>query len=135
MHFIAKWPYESREKNAGRLVRKDKSKSPNKKPFFNKKFSKKKRIVLVAHEEYPSDDDEEEENPNQVAAIAIASSPPSSLFESPNENSSTRNAKFFMAKASEVSLSPSTKILETKHDTTSPSVEDKNDPLINFMTK
>ena len=87
MHFIAECPYEPREKNAGRLVRKDKSKSPNKKPFFNKKFPNKKRIVLVAHEEYPSDDDEEEakeeENPNQVDAIAIASSPSSSLFESP----------------------------------------------------
>ena len=84
LHFIAECPYEPREKNAGRLVRKDKSKTPNKKPFFNKKFPNKKsnsRIVLVAHEEYSSDDDdEEEESTSQVAAIAIASPSSSSLF-------------------------------------------------------
>ena len=73
LHFIAECPYEPREKNAGRLVRKDKSKTPNKKPFFNKRCPNKNpnsRIVLVAQEEYSSDDDdeEEEESTSEVAA-------------------------------------------------------------------
>ena len=49
-HFIAKFPYEPREKHAGRLVRKDKSKIPSKKHFLNKNSSHKKpapRILLV----------------------------------------------------------------------------------------
>ena len=40
-----------------------------------------------------------------------------------------------MAKATEVSSSTPTKTLDTKHDTTSPSVEHKNAPLTRFMTK
>ena len=135
LHFIAECPYEPREKNAGRLVRKDKSKSPNKKPFFNKKFSNKKsRIVLVAQEECSSDDDEEEEeSTSEVAAIAIASPSSSSLFESPNENAPTRNAKCLMAKATEVSSSTSSKTLDTMHDVASLCVEDKNATLNRFM--
>ena len=42
LHFIAECPYEPREKNDGRLVRKDQSKYPSKKPFFNKKFPNKR---------------------------------------------------------------------------------------------
>jgi hypothetical protein len=137
-HFIAECPYEPREKNEGRLVRKDKSKVPYKKPFFNKKFPNKKstpRIVLVAHEEYSSDDDdeEEEETSSQVAAIAIASPSSSSLFESPNENSSTRNAKCFMAKLSEVSPSLSTKTPNVNNDNASLSEVDDSTPLTCFM--
>ena len=58
----------------------------------------------MAQEEYLSDDDEEEEeSTSEVAALAIDSPSPSSLFESPNENTPTRNTKCFMAKATEVS--------------------------------
>ena len=109
----------SQEKYGGRLVRKDKSKTPNKKPFFNKKFPNKKsnpRIVLIAQEEYSSDDDdddEEEASTSEVAAIAIASPSPSSLFESPNENTSTHNAKCLMAKLTEVSSSTPSKTQDT----------------------
>ena len=41
-----------------------------------------------------------------MAAISITSTPPPSLFESPNENLTNKEAKCFMAKGSEVS-SPS----------------------------
>ena len=56
------------------------------------------------------------------------------MHQSPNENSSTQNAKCFMAQTTEVSYSTPTKTLDTNHDTTSPSVEDKNAPLTCFMT-
>ena len=59
LHFIAECPYDPRDKNDGRLVRKDKPKYPSKKPFFNKKFPNKRsnsKIVLFDHEEYSSDE-------------------------------------------------------------------------------
>src|SRR3954471_23042576 len=56
-HFVADCPYEKREDHVGKLIRKDKSKSP-----LNKNFVKKKpQRVLVAHEEYFSDDEDDEE--------------------------------------------------------------------------
>ena len=101
----------------------DKSKILHKKPFFKKNTSNKKpssRIVLVTQEEYLSDDDEEEEETtSEVAAIAIVSSSPPSLFESPNENLPTQSARCLMAKASEVSSSPSPKTLNENHDVAS----------------
>src|SRR3954471_20542 len=55
-HFVAECPYEKREDHGGKLIRKDKSKSP-----LNKNFVKKKpQCVLVAHEEYFSDDEDDE---------------------------------------------------------------------------
>ena len=42
LHFIAECTYEPREKHAGRLVHKDKTKSPSKKPLFNKNFPQRK---------------------------------------------------------------------------------------------
>ena len=84
-HFVADCPWEKREDHGGKIVPKDKSKIPCKKPFFKKNTSKKKspRIVLVAEEEYSSEEGEEETR-SEVAAIAITSSPSPSLFESPN---------------------------------------------------
>ena len=79
------------------------------------------------------DDDEEEETTSQVAAIAIASPSSSSLFESPNENTSTRNAKCLMAKLTEVSSSTSSKTPNANHDDASLSVEDNNASLTRFM--
>ena len=134
---IAECPYEPREKNGGRLVWKDKSKAPLKKPYFNKKFPNKKstpRTVLVAHEEYSSDDDDEEEEPtSEVAAIAIVSPSSSSLFESPNENSSTQNAKCLMAKLSEVSPSYPSKTINDDTDDASLTLEDGSTRLTRFM--
>ena len=61
----------------------------------------------MAQEEYPSEDSEEEVEPTtEVAALAIASTPSVSLFESPNENLSTNNASCFMAHITEVSSTP-----------------------------
>ena len=47
-------PYEKREDNGGKLIRKDKAKSFPSKNNFTKKTPPK---GLVAHEEYPSDDE------------------------------------------------------------------------------
>ena len=71
--------------------------------------------MLLTQEEYSSEEDEEEEeSTSEVAAIATTFTPSSSLFESPNENlSNNKEAKCFMAKASEVS-SP-TSIPKNKH--------------------
>ena len=84
-HFIADCPYEKREYHGGKLIRKDKSKSP-----LNKNFGKKKpQCVLVAQEEYFSDDDDDEGGEivaTATIAIVTKSSPSTSLFDSPNEN-------------------------------------------------
>jgi hypothetical protein len=129
-HFVAECPYEKREEHGGRLVLKDKHKMPAKKAYVKKKSFNKRtpRIVLMTQEEYPTDEDEdesEEDTPNEVAAIATASTTTStprasssmtrttssttsaspSLFDSPNENKSTR---CLMAKTSEVTSSPTT---------------------------
>ena len=79
-----------------------------KKPFVKRKplFKKAPRIVLMTQEEYPSEDSEEEEEPTrEVAALAIVSTPPPSLFESPNENLSVNTARCLMASVTEVSSS------------------------------
>src|SRR3954467_11658653 len=84
-HFVAECPYEKREDHGGKLIRKDKSKSP-----LNKNFVKKKpRRVLVAHEEYFFDDDDEGGDivATTTMAIITKSSPSTSLFDFLNENS------------------------------------------------
>ena len=99
----------NKELHGGRLVPTDHAKLIQKKPAFRKKpfFKKAPRIVLVAQEEYPSEDSEEDVEPTtEVAALAIASTPSVSLFESPNENLSTNNASCFMAHITEVSSTP-----------------------------
>src|SRR4051812_21694537 len=56
-YFVADCPYEKREDHGGKIIRKDKSKSP-----LNKNFVKKNpQRVLVAQEEYFSDDEDDEE--------------------------------------------------------------------------
>lgn len=65
--------------------------------------------MLVVHEEYDSgsdDDDSVDEENGEVAAIAIVSTPPTSLFNSQNENAIITTHKCLMAKASEVTSSP-----------------------------
>ena len=57
-HFVAECPYEKREDNGGKLIRKDKAKSfPNKNNFTKKTPPK----GVEAQEEYNEDDDDEEE--------------------------------------------------------------------------
>ena len=78
-HFVADCPYEKREDHGGKLIRKDKTKSP-----INKNFAKKKpQPVLMAQEEYISDDDEGGEVV-ETASIAIVTKTPTStsLFDS-----------------------------------------------------
>jgi hypothetical protein len=103
-HFGAECPFENREKNGGKLVRKYKSKTSFKKNFFNKKLVNKNstnknppRYVLVTQEEYSSGDEEEDESPSEVAGVAALAT------------TSTPSTSLFMAKATEVS-SPSTSI-------------------------
>jgi hypothetical protein len=105
-HFVAECPYEKREDHGGKFILKNKTKSPPKKPFVRKGGSKKKqpKFVFLTQEEYFRSESEEEENStSEVAAIATTSTPPTSLFESPNEDSPIKNIKCLMAKASEVS--------------------------------
>ena len=90
-HFVADYPYEKREDNGGKIIRKDKAKSfPNKNNFTKKTPPK----GLVAQEEYNEDDDDGETV--AMASVAIASTPRVSLFDSPNDNIT---AKCLMAKA------------------------------------
>ena len=86
-------PYEKREDNGGKLIRKDKVKSFPKKHNFTKKTPPK---GLVAQEEYNEDDDDEDGETVAMASVAIAITPRVSLFDSPNENIT---AKCLMAKA------------------------------------
>src|SRR5664279_5623051 len=85
-HFVAKCPFENREDNGGKLVRKDKTKS-----FPNKNFVRRKvPNALYAQEgkveeEYMSGGEDEVVGVAHVA-IATSSSSPLSLFESPNKN-------------------------------------------------
>ena len=78
-------PYEKREDNGGKLIRKDKAKSFPSKNNFTKKPPPK---GLVAQEEYASDDDEEDTSGEGMATsnISIATSSPSKvpLFGAPN---------------------------------------------------
>jgi hypothetical protein len=85
-HFVAECPYEKREDHGGKLILKNKTKSPPKKPFMKKGGSKKKqpKFVFLTQEEYSgSESDEEETSTSEVAAIATTSTPPTSLFEYP----------------------------------------------------
>ncbi|KAI5003414.1 hypothetical protein ZWY2020_030574 [Hordeum vulgare] len=98
-HFVAVCPYEQREDNGGKNIRKDKTKYFPNKNKFHKKVPHK---VLVAQEEYPSDEDDDDEASGEamgIAMLAIASSSSSkvSLFKAPNEN---RIDKCLMAKPS-----------------------------------
>jgi hypothetical protein len=93
-HFVVDCPYEKREDNGGKLIRKDKAKSFPNKNNFSKKAPPK---GLVAQEEYNEDDDDDDDGETvAMATIAIASTPRVSLFDSPNENIT---AKCLMAKA------------------------------------
>ncbi|KAK1616982.1 hypothetical protein QYE76_022499 [Lolium multiflorum] len=109
-HFVADCMFERREDHGGRLIRKEKFKSLSK--GFSKfspksdddkvSFTKKPRAFII-REEYSSDEDEEhgDKNSNKegegVAAIAITT-PSISLFDSPNENLVTNNARCLVAK-------------------------------------
>ena len=65
--------------------------------------------MLIAEEEYSSDDDDDEEEETTPAtslvAVAATPTPPSSLFESPNEKPPNKIQHCFMAKSSEISSS------------------------------
>ena len=90
-HFVVECPYEKREDNGGKLIRKDKAKSfPNKNNFTKKTPPK----GLVAQEEY--NEDHEDGETVSMAPVAIATTPRVSLFDSPNENIT---AKCIMAKS------------------------------------
>ena len=93
-HFVADCPYEKREDNGGKFIRKDKAKSfPNKYNFAKKTPTR----GLVVQEEYQEDDDDDEDGESvAMASVAIAMTPRMSLFDSPNENIT---AKCLMAKA------------------------------------
>ena len=93
-HFVAECPYEKREDNGGKLIRKDKAKYfPNKSNFTTRTPPK----GLVAQEEYNEDDaDDEGGDSVAMAFVAIATTPRVSLFDSPNEKII---AKCLMAKA------------------------------------
>jgi hypothetical protein len=115
-HFVAKFPYEKREDHGGKLILQNKNKSPSKKPFVKKGGSKKKqpKFVFLTQEECSrSESDEEETSTSKVATIATTSTSPTSLFESPNEDSTIKNVKYLMAKSSEVSPTPSSPISKT----------------------
>ena len=120
-HYVAQCPYKNREEHGGRLILKEASRSSPMKPYFKKFISNKKpssKIVLVAREEYMSgeESDEEETTTSEVAALAIASSTPPNLFESPNDNVTTKSATCLMAKLSEVSSSPPSKTMNEIHE-------------------
>ncbi|KAK1662783.1 hypothetical protein QYE76_050942 [Lolium multiflorum] len=63
-HFIAECPYENREDHGGKLILKDKSKAPRKKPFVKKSgydiCKKPSKCVLIAREEYSSGEEEDD---------------------------------------------------------------------------
>ena len=87
------FPYEKREENGGKLIRKDKAKSfPNKNNFTKKTPTR----GLVVQEEYHEDDDDEDDESVAMASVAIATTSRVSLFDSPNESIT---AKCLMAKA------------------------------------
>ena len=93
-HFVVDCPYEKREDNGCKLIRKDKAKSfPNKNNFTKKTPT---RGLLVQEECREDDDDDEDSEAMSMASVAIATTPRVSLFDSPNENIT---AKCLMAKA------------------------------------
>ncbi|KAK1620384.1 hypothetical protein QYE76_025901, partial [Lolium multiflorum] len=107
-HFVADCMFERREDHGGRLIPKDRYK-PLSKGFSkfsprsddDKVSSNKKPRAFIIREEYSSDEDGEHEDKHSnkegegVAAIAI-STPSISLFDSPNENLVTNNARCLM---------------------------------------
>ena len=110
--FIVDCPWENREDNNGRLVRKNKSKAPISKNHVKKKVPNalcvQERKVL---EEYSSgEEDEDGIAPATRVAIATTPSASTSLFESPNENEA-RPYTCLMAKAT--SVTPSTKTIDS----------------------
>src|SRR3954464_8014871 len=126
-YFVADCPYEKREDYGGKLIRKDKSKSP-----LNKNFVKKKPPrAFVAQEEYFSDNEDNEEGDEIVAtaivAIAMESSPSSSLFNSPNENPHIIH-KCLMAKTTTVT--PPLKPFTSTNPSLLDCVEEKEEPKI-----
>jgi hypothetical protein len=109
-HFVAECPYVKREDHSGKLILKSNTKSPSKKQVVKKGGSKKKqpKFVFLTQEEYSASDSyEEETSTSEMVAIATTSTSPTSLFESPNEDSLVKNIKCLMAKSSEVSPTPS----------------------------
>jgi hypothetical protein len=118
-HFVADCMFERREDHGGKLIPKDRYK-PLSKGFSkfsprsddDKVSSNKKPRAFIIREEYTSDEDGEHEDKRSnkegegVAAIAI-STPSNSLFDSPNENLVTNNARCLMAKVSTEVKSPS----------------------------
>ena len=137
-HYVAECPYENREEHGGRLILKNASRLPSKKPIFKKNFPNKKspsRMVLVTREEYLSGiETDEEETTNELAAIAISSSSTPSLFESPNENIPNQSAKCLMVKATEVSSSSHSKTINEMDDIMSLRVKKENVAWDRFMT-
>ena len=75
-HFVAECPYEKREDNGGKLIRKDKAKSFPNKSNFTKKTPHK---GLVAQEEYNEDDDDDADG----ETVAMASVPIAQLHGCP----------------------------------------------------
>jgi hypothetical protein len=112
-------PYEKIEDRGRKLILKIKTKTPSKNSFVKKGAPKNNqpKFVFLTQEDYSrSESDEEGTSTREVAAIATTCPPPTSLFESPNEDSSIKNIKCLIAKASEVSSTPSSSISKT-HDT------------------
>jgi hypothetical protein len=110
-HFIAESPYKNKEDHGGPLIPKYRSsKFSSSKKHRNKDNKKEGERLLVAQEEYDSgtkdDDDSDDEENGEMATIAIVSTPPTSLFNSQNENAIVINHKCLMAKATEVTSSP-----------------------------
>jgi hypothetical protein len=118
-HFIAECPYENKEDHEDRLIPKRRSsKFSSSKKHGNKDDKKKGEKLFVAQEEYDSgsegDDDSEYEESGEMAAIAIVSTPPTSLFNSQNENAIVNNHKCLMAKATEVRSSSTPSLSHSK---------------------
>ena len=84
---MAECPYEKREDNGGKLIRKDKTKSfPIKNNFVKKPHPK----GMVALEEYPSDDDDDDDDTVAMTTVAIATTSLQkvSLFNAPTRTTS-----------------------------------------------
>jgi hypothetical protein len=97
-HFIAECPYENKEDDGGRLIAKRRSsKFSSSKKRGNKDDKNKGERLMLAQEEYDSgsedDDDSKDEESGEMAAIATISTPPTSLFNSQNENAILNNHK------------------------------------------
>src|SRR4051812_48813870 len=126
-HFVADCTYEKTEDHGGKIIPKDKNKSP-----LNKNFVKKKpQHVLVAQEEYYSDDEDDEEIGEIVAtatvAIAIKSPSSTSLFNSPNENPHIIH-KCLMAKTT--SVTPLSKTFTPTNPSLLDCVEENEEPKV-----